>query len=197
MFVQHRSLCLASSSPRRQEFLRRYQLEFDCHSPQVDESQKTNEPVEEYVKRIAMDKAQNAEESFPNAIILAGDTIVFLNRQILGKPENAEHARQMLQQLSGQSHTVYSAYVILDSSSKKVISEVTQTEVFFQSLTSECIQLYVQTKEPMDKAGAYSIQGMGAMLVASIKGSYNSVVGFPVEQILPHLIQEGWISYKE
>ena len=195
MLVSVRSLCLASTSPRRRAFLQRYGLQFECYSPDVDESEHLNESVEAYVQRVAQDKAKRAQSRYPNAIILAGDTTVFYQGRIVGKPSTPAEACAMLRLLRGQRHQVYSAYVILDSASGELFAETICTEVLFRSYSEECIQWYIQTGEPMDKAGAYSIQGVGTLLVDSIQGSYNNVVGFPVERILPHLLQKGWIRY--
>ncbi|MGK5091816.1 Maf family protein [Deltaproteobacteria bacterium TL4] len=194
-FISTRPLCLASSSPRRQDFLRRYGLQFECFSPDINESQHSGEAVSGYVLRVAVDKAQSETSRFLNHIILAGDTIVYHDHEILGKPQNKEDAHRMLHRLSNQSHTVFSAYAILDTRTRQLISNVVSTQVTFRSLTAECVHWYVNTTEPMDKAGAYSIQGLGALLIDSIQGSYNSVVGFPIEQILAHLLEKGWIVY--
>ncbi len=128
-------------------------------------------------------------------IILAGDTIVFFDDNILGKPENGEHAYSMLQQLSGNTHQVFSGFSILNKDSSEEITDVICTEVRFQKLDAEMIEWYVNSGEPFGKAGAYSIQGLGTILVESISGSYNNVVGFPIEKIIPHLTANAWISF--
>lgn len=195
MFIQHRSLCLASSSPRRQEFLRRYNLQYKTCIPDIDESKKSEESVEDFVKRMSLEKAMDVYNECPESIILAGDTIVFHNQRVLGKPKDMEQAYQMLQQLSGQTHSVYSGYAIVDGNTKQSIVDVLHTKVTFQKLSEKLMHWYIRTGEPMDKAGSYSIQGIGTMLVESIEGSYNNVVGFPIECILGHLLQQGWIVY--
>ena len=200
-FLQHRPLCLASSSPRRKELLKKFNLEFDCYSPDIDEIPNKNEQAECFVKRMATEKGRKIHHTYSklaqDVIILAGDTIVFFNGQILGKPETASHAKSMLSQLNGNLHTVLSGYSILDSSSGNEIIDVVSTKVKFQKMPSDLLEWYVSTGEPLGKAGAYSIQGQGLILIESISGSYNNVVGFPIEYIIPHMFDNGWISYSE
>jgi septum formation protein len=188
-FLQHRPFCLASSSPRRQMFLKKYGLKFVCYSPKIDETPHKNEAAKRFVKRMSSEKASEIQKSFPelphDVIILAGDTIVFFDDKILGKPESAEHAYTMLEQLSGQTHQVFSGFSILNKDSGEEITDVICTEVRFQKLDDEMLEC------------AYSIQGLGAILVESISGSYNNVVGFPIERIIPHLTANAWISFAE
>jgi len=132
-----------------------------------------------------------------DVIILAGDTIVSFNGQILGKPETASHAKSMLSQLNGNLHMVFSGFSILDSASGNEITDVICTKVKFQKMPPDFLEWYVSTGEPLGKAGAYSIQGLGSILVESISGSYNNVVGFPIEYIIPYMTDNGWISYSE
>ena len=198
-FLQHRPFCLASSSPRRQILLKKYGLEFTCHSPQIDETPHENEAAKSFVKRMSSEKASEIQRSFPelphDVIILAGDTIVFFDEKILGKPKNIEHAYSMLRQLSGQTHQVFSSFSILNKDSGEEITDVICTEVRFQKLHDDLLEWYVNSGEVFGKAGAYSIQGLGAILGESISGSYNNVVGFPIERIIPHLIANTWISF--
>ncbi len=197
--LQNRPLCLASSSPRRKMFLEKYDLQFDCHSPNIKETPWSNEIAKNFVIRMANEKAQNIKQKIyklsEDIIILSGDTIVLFEEQILGKPETEEHAIKMLGQLSGKKHKVFSGFSILDCQSEKTLSNVVCTEVKFLKLNNEKIEWYVNSGEPFGKAGSYSIQGLGSILVESISGSYNNVVGFPIENIFPHLINIGCISF--
>ena len=199
--LQHRPLCLASSSPRRKELLNKSNLEFDCYSPNIDEIPNKNEQAESFVKRMAIEKGRKIHQTCLNlaqdVIILAGDTIVFFDGQILGKPETAFHAKSMLSQLNGNLHKVLSGYSIIDSASGNEITDVVCTKVKFQKISPYLLEWYVSTGEPLGKAGAYSIQGYGLILIESISGSYNNVVGFPIEYIIPHMFDYGWISYSE
>jgi|TARA_B110000305_G_C19343290_1_gene590301 septum formation protein len=182
-------------------FLKKYGLKFVCYSPKIDETPHKNEAAKRFVKRMSSEKASEIQKSFPelphDVIILAGDTIVFFDDKILGKPESAEHAYTMLEQLSGQTHQVFSGFSILNKDSGEEITDVICTEVRFQKLDDEMLEWYVNSGEAFGKAGAYSIQGLGAILVESISGSYNNVVGFPIERIIPHLTANAWISFAE
>ena len=199
--LQHRPLCLASSSPRRKELLKKFNLKFDSYSPHIDEIPNKNEQAESFVRRMAIEKVRKIQQTCLNlaqdSIILAGDTIVFFNGQIFGKPETASHAKSMLSQFNGKLHAVLSGYSILDSVSGNEITDVVCTKVKFQKMSPDLLEWYVSTGEYLGKAGAYSIQGQGSILVESIAGSYNNVVGFPVEYIIPYMSENGWISYSE
>ncbi len=195
MIIQNRQLCLASSSPRRHELLKRYDLKFESYSPDICETQTEAEDVGAYGLRLAHEKASVAKPFFPNSIILAGDTSVYHDQKILGKPNDKQDAREMLSTLSGQKHAVYSAYILLDASSGHYIDQSICTHVQFKPLSEEWISWYIETGEPMDKAGAYSIQGIGTVMVERIDGSYNNVVGFPIEEIFWHLIKAGWVQF--
>lgn len=190
---QHRPLCLASSSVRRQELLDRYQLEFSIQVPNIVETPNPTESPREYVQRLSIEKA-NAVEVHESEIILAGDTTVVCNHQILEKPSTDQEALAMLQTLSGNTHHVFSGYCILDSASQNMIHEVAHTQVKFRTIPKEWLLWYVQTGDPFDKAGGYSIQGLGGIFIQEIQGSYNTVVGFPIEDIFWHLHRKGWIS---
>ena len=200
-FLQHRPLCLASSSPRRQDYLKKFGLQFDYRIPIVKETPKNNEAAKSFVKRMASEKAQQVRRKYSelaeNVIILAGDTIVFCDGQILGKPETAQHAESMLVQLSGLTHQVFTGFSIFDSASGGEITDVICTEVSFLKLNEDLLKWYINSGEPFGKAGAYSIQGLGTILVKSINGSYTNVVGFPIECIIPHMTANGWISFAE
>ena len=199
--LQHRPLCLASSSPRRKELLKKFNLKFDCYTPNIDEIPNKNEQAVSFVKRMAVVKGRKIHQTClilaQDSIILSGDTIIFFNGQILGKPETASHAKSMLSQLNGNLHKVFSGYSILDSASGNEITDVICTKVQFKKMPSYLLDWYVSTGEPLGKAGAYSIQGLGSILVESIAGSYNNVVGFPIEYIIPYMSDNGWISYSE
>ena len=198
---QHRPLCLASSSPRRKELLKKFNLEFDCYTPNIDEKPNKNEHAESFVKRMAIAKGRKIHQTCLNlaqdVIILAADTIVFFNGQIMGKPKTVTHAKSMLSQLNDNLHTVLSGYYILDSATGNEITDVVCTKVKFQKITTDLLEWYASTGEPLGKAGSYSIQGQGLILVESIEGSYNNVVGLPIEFIIPYMSNNGWISYSE
>ena len=173
---------LASGSERRQELLHRIIDEFDTIVSDFDESQVLfQDDVAEFVKELARGKALSVKESLnEQAIIIAGDTVVVFENEILGKPKNEEDAFNMLKKLSGKTHRVYSGVVVINTESGKIEEEALYTEVKFSELKDEEILAYIKTKEPMDKAGAYGIQGYGGVFVEKIDGCYYNVVGLPL-----------------
>ncbi len=192
---QHYPICLASSSPRRKEFLQRYGLQFEVKSPDIDESRLPGEPLADFIRRIAREKAEAVQPTDPNAIVLAGDTVVLVKNELLGKPTSRENARVMLEMLENNWHEVQSAYIIGRPAQQDWIEGVESTQVRFLPLPTEVIDWYLSTGEGDDKAGAYSIQGLGTALVDRLEGSYNNVVGFPIERILHEMVGKGWISF--
>ncbi|MFC0228124.1 Maf family protein [Serratia aquatilis] len=173
------SLYLASGSPRRRELLTLLGLPFEIILTHTEEQRKQGETAEEYVCRLAQDKASAgvamAQQDWP---VLGADTIVVLNGQVLEKPQNEEHAAQMLAALSGKQHQVMTAVAIADRSD--MLCQLVVTDVTFRNLTPQDIHEYIATGEPMDKAGAYGIQGKGGCFVRAIAGSYHAVVGLPL-----------------
>ena len=189
-----RPLCLASASPRRRELLERFGLEFVQIAPSADESALPGEPPAEHLLRVAGLKAEAARAGHLEHLVLAGDTAGFLDGEMLGKPGEAEAARRMLSALSGRTHTVLTAYVILDARDGERCSGAVETRVTFRRLPPEWIQWYSRLDEPLDKAGAYGIQGIGGAMVERIDGSYTNVVGFPIENIIWDMIGKGWLT---
>ena len=172
-------LILASASPRRAELLRAAGIEFDVHPAHVDERVLADEAPEAYVRRVSQAKAQVIGERFARAVVLAADTTVVADRHILGKPTDAEDARRMLQMLSGRTHEVLTGVTVRGPDTQFDI-RTDSTTVEFARLTDEEIDWYVSSGEPMDKAGAYAIQGLASRFVTRIVGSYSNVVGLPV-----------------
>ncbi len=181
------SIILASSSPRRQELLKELGLIFSCRSPDVPEIPLPNESPEDFVKRLALSKALAVHtEVAPPCLIIAGDTSVILGNQILGKPVDKDDAKRMLHALSGQTHYVITGVCLLlttPSSATKENTFAVKTNITFKSLTADQINTYVQTGDPMDKAGSYGIQSGAGSLIESIDGSYSNVVGLPMERL--------------
>ncbi|EOI3529005.1 nucleoside triphosphate pyrophosphatase [Cronobacter dublinensis] len=172
-------LYLASGSPRRQELLGMLGVSFERLVPGVEEQRAEKEAPQDYVTRLARDKARAgvalAARDLP---VLGADTIVVLDGDVLEKPRDAVHAAEMLRRLSGQTHQVMTAVVLADS--LRVRERLVITRVTFRALTAQDIAAYVESGEPMDKAGAYGIQGLGGCFVRSIEGSYHAVVGLPL-----------------
>ena len=187
-------LVLASASPRRKDLLQQLGLEFVVQVADVDESVLPQEQPAAHVQRLAEAKARAVQPLHPQSVVLAGDTVVVLNGAILGKPKDKTHAQQMLEQLSGNTHTVFSGYCLTDGKTGHTILRVETTQVHFHPLPQDWLHFYLNTEEGMDKAGAYAIQGLGAVMIRGIEGAYHNVVGFPVERIAWDLLEAGWVG---
>ena len=179
-------LCLASASPRRLALLQQVGLDPIVRITDLDESQRLDESIDIYVERMAISKAQ-AAASVAADLIIGADTVVVLNRQRLGKPASPQHARQMLQQLSGQQHQVLTAVAIYQPGTTHCRSQVVTSQVWLKPLTDQEITAYIETREPLDKAGSYGIQGVGAFMVTRMDGSYSGIVGLPLYETLAML----------
>ena len=172
-------LILASQSPRRRELLARMGLDFTVISPRIDEDSFTDPDPAALVRTLSREKALAvAKDQDPETLVIAADTVVVLDGQALGKPGDEAGAAAMLSALSGRSHEVYTGVTVCQGD--RAVSEAECTRVTFRPLTGEEIRHYVATGEPMDKAGAYGIQGFGSLLVEGIRGDYFNVVGLPV-----------------
>ncbi len=173
-------IILASKSPRRRELLKQMGIEdFKVTAPNVDESVEPGLPPADIVEQLSLRKATAAaNRAGPNDLIIAADTVVALDGNVLGKPRDEEDAFAMLSALSGREHHVYTGVTVLRGGERVTRHE--ETAVAFRDITPEEIRAYIATGEPMDKAGAYGIQGLGALLVSGIRGDYCNVVGLPV-----------------
>ena len=172
-------IILASQSPRRRELLERMGVEFRVVTPDIDEHMERELPPDELVRRISAEKARAvAAQAGPDAIVIAADTVVALDGAVLGKPADELEAFKMLSTLSGCRHQVYTGLTVLRGKEMHTVSE--ETAVTFRELSEKEITNYIRTGEPMDKAGAYGIQGYGALLVEGIQGDYYNVMGLPV-----------------
>ena len=187
-------LILASKSPRRNELLEQAGLTFSVIPSDFDESTVALSDPDSYVITLAESKAVDISQKHPAGWVIGADTIVLIDRKILGKPASKEKARDMLQRLSGKTHQVLTGYCICCKKKNRFFSETIKTDVRFKKLSDAEIEWYIQTGEPFDKAGAYAIQGIGTFLVKSIKGSYTNVVGLPVCEVMEHLICEGVVE---
>lgn len=177
-------LVLASQSPRRAELLRNAGYEFTVRAAGIDETLREGEDAERHVVRLAFEKAQ-ACSSEADEIVLGADTIVLIDGEVLGKPRDAADATRMLGLLAGRKHEVLTAICLRCGA--QVTQETASTVVWFGNLTAEQIREYVATGEPMDKAGAYAIQGLASRFIERIDGSYSNVVGLPVAVVSKHL----------
>ena len=182
-------LILASASPRRKELLEKAGYTFEIIVSDADETLPDGITPEEAVRLNARRKAQAVSDLHPGAVVLGCDTVVAIDGAILGKPTDEADAQAMLHRLSGNTHTVYSGVCITDGTSTEVFAVA--TDVTFYPLSDATIDAYVATKEPMDKAGAYGIQGFGGVLVKEIRGDYSNVVGLPLSESARVLAQFG------
>lgn len=187
----NRRLILASASARRKTLLASFDLPFDIVNADVDETVAVNEAPFDYVERVALLKAHSAANQHAQAYIIAADTTVTLNTEILSKPIDEMDAQRMLALLSGRQHHVLSSVVLIDPYGK-VFQRTVKTKVWFVSLSKTLIKNYCATKEPFGKAGAYAIQGYGGRFVSKIDGSYSSVVGLPLYETSYLLQQAGF-----
>ncbi|QVK21201.1 septum formation protein Maf [Mycoplasmatota bacterium] len=178
-------MILASGSPRRSEILKREGISFRIIKPQIDEKLNSNLSVEEQVMDLAKQKALKIYERNKDETILAADTVVYYDDIVLGKPVDKEDAFRMLKVLRNRKHFVLTGVCIIKNNTTKTLYE--RTEIIFNNYSDQDIWEYIDTLEPMDKAGAYAIQGIGAMLVKSYKGDFDNVVGLPINKIKDHL----------
>lgn len=180
-------LILASASPRRAELLTAAGIEFEPWPVGLDETALPGETPEAHVQRLAASKARAALERHPDSLVLGADTVVVLEGRILGKPRDAGEARAMLAALAGRHHDVLTGVALV--SAGECVQDLCRTRVWFSTLSGQDIDEYVASGEPMDKAGAYGIQGLASRFVERIDGSYTNVVGLPVE-LVARLLQE-------
>jgi septum formation protein len=171
-------LVLASQSPRRADLLRLAGYRFDIQPAHVDEAVRSGEPPDAFVQRLAREKAAAIACLRPDDAVIGADTVVVVNHVVLGKPNDAVHAQDMLRRLSGRTHEVWTGVAV--SLAGRIEAEVSRTVVQFTHLTEEELAWYVASGEPFDKAGAYGVQGLASRFVERIEGSYSNVVGLPV-----------------
>lgn len=184
------ALILASQSPRRKELLNLIGLSFEVDVPSFEEftANQISDP-RELVKANAAGKVQEVASRHPGVFILGVDTVVAVDGQILGKPVTTDEAVQMLQKLQGKTHTVWTGVCLLDASTQNSRIFEEKTEVDFLPMSDEEIRAYVQTGEPMDKAGSYAIQGKGSIFIRGIRGDFFTVVGLPVAKVYAALLE--------
>jgi septum formation protein len=183
-------LILASASPRRKTLLAATGLDFEIVESRIDEIREDGENAVDFAMRMAREKALNVSAGFPEALVLAADTIVECDGQILGKPADAAAARAMLRALSGNTHTVVTAFAIARADAIAESMPVT-SRVTFRALSADEISAYVASGDPLDKAGAYGIQDAGAGFVERVEGTCDNVMGLPVREVLAALGRHG------
>ncbi len=181
-------LLLASQSPRRRELFKLIGLDFSVVQSDTDEAVDFSDPAE-LVEQLSLRKAQAVKAGRENCCVVGSDTVVYLNGEILGKPQDRQDAYRILKKLSGHTHTVYTGLAVLTDGGVQLCHDVAQ--VTFETLTDEEIWRYIDSGEPMDKAGAYGIQGTAAVFVRRIEGCYFTIVGLPLPQLYKMLKNVG------
>jgi septum formation protein len=190
-----RALILASASPRRADLLRLAGLDFSIRPASVDETPLAAEPAEELAERLARLKAGSVAGPLPlPAAVIGADTVVAIDGRIMSKPRDGADARRMLRLLAGREHQVITAFAVRAVPEESIVCERCVSRVRFASMSEEEIEWYAGTGEGLDKAGAYALQGIGALFVASIAGSYTNVIGLPLERLYPHLRRLGFLA---
>ena len=173
-------IVLASTSPRRAELLQQIGIEFEFASGNVQEKPHPDEAPADYITRLARAKVMAVAEERESGLIIGADTVVVLDGQLLGKPKDEADAERMLRSLSGRWHAVMTGVALYDVATGQEVADFDKTLVRFVRLSNQEIDWYVKTGEPMDKAGAYGIQGLGGLFVDEIAGNYYNVVGLPL-----------------
>jgi septum formation protein len=184
---------LASQSPRRRELLTLVGIPHDVRPADIDETYGPGEQPGPHAQRLAREKAAVVAAGEPDALVIAADTIVVVDGDVLGKPRDDAHAAQMLTRLSGRAHVVMTAVAVRWRGGER--SSVEVVGVTFHPLTAQDIHAYIQTREPMDKAGAYGIQGYGATVVERVDGDYFAVMGLPLQRVV-RLMQDLGVRYR-
>ena len=190
MIQSNLPIFLASKSPRRKKLLKQLNISFRTLDIEVDETIYTGESPVRAVKRLSIDKLKEAKKHVLHGIIITADTIVVLDKKIIGKPINNINAKKILKKLSGKTHLVYTGFSIFNSVSGKTITDYEKTLVTFRKLGVNEIDDYIKTGSPMDKAGAYGIQDdFGAVFIKKINGCYYNVVGLPLPKLYQSLLK--------
>ena len=188
-------LILASASPRRRDLLERAAVAFEVRPANVAERREPGEPPALFARRLALDKARAVARragAEPPRLVLGADTIVVIDAEVLGKPADPEHAVALLSRLVGRCHRVITAVAVIESASQAARHAVVESSVSMRPASAEEVRAYVATGEPLDKAGAYAVQGVGRRFVEKIEGSESNVIGLPLQETLALLREAGW-----
>lgn len=186
-----RKIILASASPRRKELLEKIGLKFEVEPSNYAEDMHSKLNPDELARAISLGKARAVASKHKNAIVIAADTFIVFRGKIMGKPNTEAEARKMLMALRGKSHSVITGFTILDTEENKVLTKSVETVIHIKKLTPKEIDAYVKSKEPLDKAGAYAIQGLGSVIVERIEGDYFNVMGLPLSALAESLTEFG------
>lgn len=183
-------IILASTSPRRKQLLARIIKKFEIRPSNYEEDMTLNLTPSELAKTLSHGKAAEVAKN-QEGIIIGSDTFISFNNEILGKPHTPEKAREMLKKLSGKTHEIYTGLTIINTETKQKIQECIITKITFKKLSNEEINTYVATSEPLDKAGAYALQGLARKFILKLEGSRTSAIGLPLEKLKERLNQMG------
>ena len=186
-----KKLILASGSPRRKEILENVGLKFDVFKSDYEEDMSLAMEPAELAQYLSRGKAKDVAKKCPDSVVVAADTFIVLGDEILGKPHTAEVARKTLNKISGQTLNVITGYTIIDTATYTLTSNSVTTKVSIKNLTDKEINAYIATDEPLDKAGAFGIQGYGALIVKEIHGDYFNIVGLPLFSVAQSLKKIG------
>jgi septum formation protein len=186
-----KKIILASSSPRRKALLEQIHLDFTVDGRVQEDTISDGSEPHELAREIARKKAESVAGRYPDAIIISADTMGIIDGKIIGKPHSETEACSMLAMLSGRTHSVITGITVLDTSSGKAVTRSVETSVRLKNISASEIEAYVQTGEPLDKAGAYAVQGLGAVLVEKIDGDYSNVMGLPLAALTEVLKEFG------
>ncbi len=176
-------LILASASPRRKVLLKELFPDFEVRPADIEEVALPGETPLQSAERLAMEKALKVRETWKEGFILAADTLVTINGLVFGKPKDPIEAEEMLKTLMGKTHSVITAFCIIEAKSGKALVRSVESRVTIKNLSQEEISAYIESKEPFDKAGAYAVQEKGGMFVEKVEGSYTNVVGLPMDEV--------------
>jgi len=186
-----KKIILASASPRRRELLEKIGLAFEIESSRFEEEVATAADPHRTARLNSVTKAATVAARHKNVIVIAADTIGVFRGKVLGKPHTPAEARKMLLTLNGESHRVITGFTIIDTETSKTVTRSVESRVYFRPLTPAEIDAYIRTGEPLDKAGAYAIQGLGAVIVERIEGDYYNVIGLPLAALAQSLKEFG------
>jgi septum formation protein len=188
MFTTLQPLVLASTSPRRQAYFSDLGLDFTVCAADIDEQAMPGETPESFVLRLAREKAVAVRDLYPESWVVAADTVVSIDGRLLGKPRDTGEAVAMLLALSGREHHVLTGFCVTCREEDVLVTQAVDSAVRFSAFGPEVARAYAETGEPLDKAGAYGIQGKGAFLVERVSGSYSNIVGMPLHEVLAVLL---------
>ena len=186
-----KTIILASASPRRRDILKKTGLKFTVDVSRCEEKLNSGPKPRALARLLSLEKAQSVAARHRNALILAADTFIFFKGEMLGKPHTKGEALRMLRRLNGKVHKVITGFTIIDTKSGKKISRSAETKVYFKRLTMKELESYAASGEPLDKAGGYAIQGLGAVLIRKIEGDFFNVVGLPLDMVIQSLKEFG------